>query len=67
MDISLRDVMAFIQSVGFPIFVAVWLLVRSDKFIQANTAAINTLAQHEANEVELLRLICEAIGVAHPK
>lgn len=35
----------FIQNLGFPIFVAVWLLYRSDKIIKANTVAILKLTE----------------------
>ena len=41
---TLADVGPFIQQIGFPIFVAVWLLMRTDKFIRENTTATKDLA-----------------------
>jgi hypothetical protein len=37
------DVADFIGRVGFPVFVAVWLLVRSDKILRALTDAVTKL------------------------
>ena len=34
----------FIQNLGFPIFVAVWMLLRSDRIIGQLTSAVNRLA-----------------------
>jgi hypothetical protein len=34
----------FIANLGFPIFVAVWLLIRTDRLLRSLTSAINQLA-----------------------
>lgn len=46
MDQVIYDlVLKAISTVGFPIFVAVWLLLRTDKFIRKNTEALNDLSE----------------------
>lgn len=44
MDATLVDLITkLVSSLGFPIFVAVWLLLRTDKFLDKNTGAIDKL------------------------
>ncbi|MBM7624791.1 YvrJ family protein [Sporohalobacter salinus] len=40
----MKDIANFIQQVGFPAFVAIYVLVRLEPLIQSNTEAINKLA-----------------------
>jgi hypothetical protein len=40
---SLQDIISLINGVGFPIFVSVYLLLSTNKLIQANTDATNLL------------------------
>ncbi|MBM7623633.1 YvrJ family protein [Sporohalobacter salinus] len=40
----MKDIVGFIQQVGFPAFVALYVLVRLEPLIQSNTEAINKLA-----------------------
>ncbi len=49
-----QTVTELISSVGFPIFVACWLLFRSDKILTNLTEAINELAKCMA-EIKNLR------------
>ena len=42
---TLPEVVTFIQGVGFPIFVAVYLLIFLNKTIKENTQALNNLAK----------------------
>lgn len=46
MSLDVDVIIDLIQSVGFPIFVAVWLLVRSDKQATEIKKAINCLNTH---------------------
>lgn len=43
-----------IQTLGFPIFVCVWFMWRTESIIKENTAAINQLAK-------LVEKLCERI------
>lgn len=40
---TFEQLQPFISTIGFPIFVAVWLLIRTDKFLRENTKATNDL------------------------
>ncbi|MBM7623705.1 YvrJ family protein [Sporohalobacter salinus] len=40
----MKDIVSFIQQIGFPAFVALYVLVRLEPLIQSNTEAINKLA-----------------------
>ena len=42
---SLTEVITFIQGVGFPIFVAVYLLIFFNMTIKENTQALNQLSK----------------------
>lgn len=42
---TLKNVSAIISNLGFPVFVAVWLLVRTDKVTRDLTAAIRELTR----------------------
>lgn len=54
---ELKDIITLIQTVGFPIFIAVWFLIRTEKVIQASTDALNRLALIEEREIEVMRMI----------
>ena len=44
MDQALADLaIKLVSSLGFPIFVAIWLLLRTDKLLERNTDAIGKL------------------------
>lgn len=51
---TLSELSAFITSVGFPIAVAIWLLVRGDKTTRSNTNAINNLANVVDNNTKVV-------------
>jgi len=38
------DYVSLIQTLGFPIFVVVWFMFRTEKVLNNNTAAINNLS-----------------------
>jgi len=40
MTITAKDIIEFIQTTGFPIFVATYVLLRIDKTVKENTEAI---------------------------
>ena len=49
------DWINLIQDVGFPIFVVVWFMFRTEKIIQANTEAIIALSA-------VVRELCEQVN-----
>jgi hypothetical protein len=42
---SIQDIISLINGVGFPIFVSVYLLLSTNKLIDANTQMLNDLKQ----------------------
>jgi hypothetical protein len=54
----MNDLVQIVQQIGFPIFVALYVLIRLEPLIQSNTKAINTLAMVIANlkDVDGVRL-----------
>jgi len=54
MEISIKDVIAFIQSVGFPIFVAVYVLIRLEKTLGSiNQTLKDLVVQMERDNVRI--------------
>lgn len=37
------DFIALVQQLGFPIFVVLWFMFRTEKILKSNTAALNKL------------------------
>jgi hypothetical protein len=60
---ELKDIIAAIQSVGFPVVMVLWFMLRTEKVIAANTAALTTLALTESQEREALRQLLDKSGV----
>jgi hypothetical protein len=42
---SLDEILKLVSNVGFPIFIAVWLLIRTDKFLREMTLAVKELTE----------------------
>ena len=63
MDFGFKDVLAAIQTVGFPICVACWFLFRTEKYLDKLADHVNRLAEIEAGEIELLRSIMAKLNL----
>ena len=57
MDFNLKDAITIIQAVGFPILLVLWFMLRTEKVIERNTIALETLTRIESQELELLRTL----------
>lgn len=57
MDFTSQQFITFVQSVGFPIALVIWFMLRTEKVIERNTIALETLTRIESQELELLRTI----------
>ena len=55
MDFTGSQLITFIQSVGFPIVLVLWFMLRTEKVIERNTNALETLTRIESQELEILR------------
>jgi hypothetical protein len=40
-----EDVLKILQQFGFPVFVAVWLLIRTDNYVREMTVAVRELTE----------------------
>ncbi len=58
---ELKDVIAVIQQLGFPIAMVLWFMLRTEKVIAANTAALVNLTVTETSERDALRAVLERI------
>lgn len=52
---DLKDVISVTQSLGFPILLVIWFILRTEKIIERNTIALQDLVRVEGREIELLR------------
>lgn len=57
MEFTIKDLITLIQTVGFPIFICIWFLIRTEKVLQAAVDAVNRLALIEEREIEVMRII----------
>ena len=39
-----NEMVSIISSVGFPIFITIWFMMRTEKYIEANTRTLQSLA-----------------------
>jgi hypothetical protein len=63
MDITVKDVILLVQSVGFPILIAIWFMFRTETIINKNTEVTQSLVVIETIEVELLRALAAQLGI----
>lgn len=54
---DLNQTITIIHSVGFPIFIALWFMLRTEKVIQKMTDSLDKLNEIEAREIEVLRIV----------
>jgi len=57
MDFTSQQFITFVQAVGFPIALVIWFMLRTEKVIERNTVALETLTRIESQELELLRTL----------
>jgi hypothetical protein len=58
---TFQEAIALLQGVGFPIFMVVWFMLRTEQVIRDNTAAVNALAVGEERERELLATLVTVV------
>ena len=56
-EFTVKDLITLVQTVGFPIFICIWFLIRTEKVLQAAVDAVNRLALIEEREIEVMRII----------
>ena len=58
-----KEILSLIQTVGFPIVMVIWFMMRTEKVIDRNTMALDNLTRTEASETEVLRAVASAHGI----